>query len=68
MCEYCEEKGNRKRAYLFNSPILSLQIKKNNELYSFEFLSYNHKAEIVHNYKIIKFCPMCGRKLGDKDK
>ncbi len=39
---------------------------KDNKINGLEIISYNHKKEIVHNYKIINYCPMCGRKLGDE--
>ena len=63
MCKYCQIKGNSEIHYIFNSPIVALKIK-DNKINGLEIISYNHKKEIVHNYKIINYCPMCGRNLG----
>ena len=63
MCEYCHKK--KKRKFIINSPILSIRIIKNEDLEAFEVLSVNRKDEIVKSYKIINYCPMCGRKLGE---
>lgn len=68
MCKYCEKDKRKKRDYLFNSPILSLRIikGKTTELNAIEILSINRENEIVKSCKIINYCPMCGRKLGDE--
>ena len=63
MCKYCEKDKRIKRKFIFNSPILSIQIINKNELNAFEVLSINREDKIVKSYQIINFCPMCGRKL-----
>lgn len=65
MCRYCEKDGRKKRDYIINSPVISLKIIKKNNFNALELKSYNHEKQVVNNYKIISYCPMCGRKLGD---
>ena len=65
MCEYCEEDRRNKRDFIINTPTISLRIVKNNKFNALAIKSYNHQKQIVDNYKIINYCPMCGRKLGD---
>ena len=63
MCEYCVDDKRKKRKFIYNSPILSERIINNNGLFAFEILSINRQNKIVKSYKIINYCPMCGRKL-----
>ena len=63
MCEYCVDDKRKKREFIYNSPILSERIIYNNDLCAFEILSINRESRIVKSYKIINYCPMCGRKL-----
>lgn len=65
MCRYCEEDKRKKRDFIINDPIVSLRIIKNNGLNALEIKSYNNEKQIVSNYKIINYCPFCGRKLGE---
>ncbi len=65
MCEYCENDKRKKRDYIINTPIVSLKIITNS-FNALELKSYNHKKEIVDNYKFINYCPMCGRKLNSQ--
>lgn len=65
MCKCCEEDGRKKRDFIINTPIISLKIVDNNRLYAMKIKSYNSEKQIVDNYKLINYCPMCGRKLGD---
>ena len=59
MCEYCEEDKRNKRDFIINTPIISLRIVKNNEINALDIKSYNYEKQIVDNYKIINYCPMC---------
>ena len=63
MFEYCVDDKRKKREFIYNSPILSERIINNDELFAFEILSINREDKIVKSYKIINYCPMCGRKL-----
>lgn len=65
MCKYCEEDKRKKRECIINTPIVSLRIIKNNGLNALEIKSYNREKQIVDNYEIINYCPMCGRRLGE---
>ena len=65
MCKYCEEDRRKKRDFMVNTPIISLKIIKNNGFNALEMKSYNHEKQVINTYKIINYCPMCGRKLGD---
>lgn len=64
MCEYCEKDKRKKRNYIINLPIISLRIIENNELNALEIKSYNHEKQVVNNYKIISYCPMCRKEAG----
>ncbi len=64
MCKYCGKK-EKNRKCIINNPVVSLRIIEANELNWFEIISFNRKKEIITSYQFIKFCPMCGRKLGD---
>lgn len=63
MCKYCEEDKRKKRECIINTPIVSLRIIKNNGLNALEVKSYNREKQIVDNYKIIKYCPMCRKEV-----
>ena len=63
MCKYCEMDSRKKRDYIINSPVISLKIIKKNNFNALELKSYNHQKEIIDNYQIINYCPMCGRRL-----
>lgn len=63
MCKYCREDKRRKRDFIINTPIVSLRIIENNRLNALKIKSYNNKEQVVDNYKIINYCPMCGRRL-----
>ena len=65
MCRYCEKDERKKRDYIINSPVVSLKIIKKNNFNALELKSYNKQKEIIDNYKIINYCPMCGRRLGE---
>lgn len=65
MCKYCEKDKRKKRDRIINTPIVSLRIIRNNGFNALAIKSYNYEKQIVDNYKIINYCPMCGRKLGD---
>lgn len=65
MCEYCEEDRRNKRDFIINTPTISLRIVKNNKFNALAIKSYNHQKQIVDNYKIINYCPMCERRLGE---
>lgn len=66
MCEYCKEKGNRKKKYIINEKTISLRIENDNEL---EILSFEENSRnIKHTNISINYCPICGRKLGRDNK
>ena len=65
MCQYCEKDKRRKSNPIINTPIVALRIIENNGLNALEIKSYNREKQIVDNYKIINYCPMCGRRLGE---
>ena len=64
MCMYCEKDKRRKRNLIINTPIVALRIIENNGLNALEIKSYNREKQIVDNYKIIKYCPMCRKEAG----
>lgn len=64
MCQYCEKDKRRKRNLIINTPIVALRIIENNGLNALEIKSYNREKQIVDNYKIIKYCPMCRKEAG----
>ena len=64
MCKYCEKDKRKKRNSIINLPIISLRIIENNELNALEIKSYNHEKQVVNNYKIINYCPMCRKEAG----
>lgn len=64
MCQYCEKDKRRKRNLIINTPIVALRIIENNGLNALEIKSYNREKQIVDNYKIINYCPMCRKEVG----
>ena len=67
MCEYCRNKGNRKRKFLINGRSLSLRITDNKkiEILSYEVNTEENTTNVLHSNISINYCPMCGRKLGE---
>lgn len=63
MCKYCEEDKRKKRDRIINTSIVSLRIIRNNGFNALAIKSYNLEKQVVDSYQIIKYCPMCGRRL-----
>lgn len=64
MCKYCEKDKRRKRELIINTPIVALRIIENNGFNALAIKSYNQERQIVDNYKIINYCPLCRKEAG----